>query len=159
MGPGVGKGLGFHVWDIQLKNVTKTFVQNDQIGVILFTCSAILVKLSLLILYLRLFNPNRLTRYLIFGGMIACSLFYSITIIISAAFCVPDPSGPNDDRAWLKQSKTCRPAVVKIAFAQGIFGTISDIYLLVIPLQIILRLNLATQRRIGMVAVFGTGIM
>ena len=131
----------------------------EQAAVILFPLGALSVKLSLFILYLRLFKPNRLTRWLIIIGMAACVIFYTVTIILNAALCVPSPQGPNDTQAWILQSESCGWPEQLISVAQGAFGTFSDIYLLVIPLQMVMRLHLPTRRKLAISAVFLTGIM
>ena len=46
-----------------------------------------------------------------------------------------------------------------LAFCQGIFGTLSDIYLLVIPIRSIFQLHLSVERKIGVSAIFAIGIM
>lgn len=41
----------------------------------------------------------------------------------------------------------------------GIFGLISDLYILAIPVWLISRLTFPTKRKIGVIAVFMTGLM
>lgn len=47
----------------------------------------------------------------------------------------------------------------KMAIAQGAFGIVSDIYLLLIPVQSIMILTLPLAKRIGVAMVFSTGLM
>ena len=91
--------------------------------------------------------------------MVICSLFYVVSIIITCVICVPSPSVPDDDAAWLSKVQSCGPNEASLALAQGIFGTVSDVYLLVIPIQMLLRLHLALKRKLGICAVFATGVL
>lgn len=160
MGQGIGRGLGVHIWDIQVDDLNKDFIQRDQIVIDLFAFATVFVKLSLFILYLRLFRPNALTRYLVIFGMVICSLFYAISIIIDFVLWIPSPSHLNDDdAAWRSRAHSSGPTETSLSLAQGIFGMISDIYLLVIPIQMVSRLHLPTRRKVGICAVFATGIM
>ena len=115
--------------------------------------------MSLFLLYLRLFKPNKITRWLIYGGIFACGIFYSASIISNCAFCMPKPGQPNDDATWLSRAVECSLPSQHLAIAQAVFGTISDIYLLVIPIQSIFQLKLPTERKIGVSAIFMIGIM
>jgi len=117
------------------------------------------VKLSLFLLYLRLFKPNRITRWLIYGGIIACGIFYSFSLISNSALCMPKPGQPNDAAHWLLRTKDCSKPSQHLAIAQAAFGTLSDFYLLVIPIHSIFQLNLPTRRKIGVSAIFLVGIM
>ena len=46
--------------------------QSTLTGLNLYAASALRVKLSLFLLYLRLFQSSRITRWLIYGGIAAC---------------------------------------------------------------------------------------
>ena len=72
---------------------------------------------------------------------------------------MPKPGQPDDDATWLTRAIECSSPSQHLALAQAVFGTISDIYLLVIPIQSIFRLKLPMQRKIGVSAIFMIGVM
>ena len=72
---------------------------------------------------------------------------------------MPKPGQPNDSATWqLRAAKLAKP-IEHVAIAQAVFGTLSDCYLLVIPIQSIFQLKLPIQRKIGVSAIFLVGIM
>ena len=179
MGP--GKWLGTHLWDIRAISFTKAYFQvcrsrrheelilnnglfenapqSSLAAVNLYAASAFFVKLSLFILYLRIFKPNRGTRWLIYGGITVCGLFYSASIISNCALCLPRPGQPDDLPTWASHFQGCNIQAEQLALVQGVFGTLSDIYLLVIPIKSVFQLQLPTGRKLGVSAIFMTGIM
>lgn len=179
MGP--GKWLGTHIWDIRVISFTKAYFQvchsqrRQELGlnknslehapqsnlaaINLYAASALFVKLSLFLLYLRLFKPNRITRWLIYGGIVVCGLFYSASIISNCVLCMPHPGQPNDLPTWELRAGDCNIPSIRLALVQGVFGTLSDIYLLVVPIRSVFQLHLPTSRKLGVSAIFMTGIM
>ena len=125
----------------------------------MYAVSAFFVKLSLFLLYLRLFKPNRTTRWLIYGGTLACGAFYGSSIISNCVLCVPRPGGQHNATTWVLASTRCSAASEQLAIAQGVFSAVGDVYLLVIPIQSIFRLRLPLNRKIGVSAIFMVGIM
>ncbi len=88
-----------------------------------------------------------------------CGLFYSASIISNCVLCIPKPGQPDDATTWLLRADECTLPAQHLAIVQGVFGTLSDIYLLVIPIQSIFKLHLPTKRKIGVSAIFMIGIM
>lgn len=97
------------------------------------------VKLSLLLLYLRIFAPDRVTRYLIYFGMAGCIVIYTILMFlpIFASIFV----------------------VVKSNKALGVMNVISDVYILCVPTAAISKLQLSKKRKIGVMLVYIAGVM
>jgi hypothetical protein len=71
---------------------------------VLYAIAALFVKLSLFILYLRLFQVNKTARNLIYGGIICCCLFYVAAISTSAALETPSPDKSNNLVAWMENN-------------------------------------------------------
>ena len=72
---------------------------------------------------------------------------------------MPKPGQPNDSASWLLSGQECRVPSQNFAISQGVFGTSSDIYLLVVPIQSIFQLMLPMKRKLRVGAVFMLGIM
>ena len=158
-GPSIGKLLGIHMYDLPLKAATKEFFQRINASLITYAAGSLFVKLSLFLLYLRLFRPNKVTRWLIIGGMIACTIAYPAVIIISCVLCVPPPARANEDLAWLVKSAQCAYGLTRVGVFLGAFGPVSDIYLLVLPFQAVMGLYMPLRRKLGVSAVFSTGVV
>ncbi len=72
---------------------------------------------------------------------------------------MPTPGQPNDDSAWLLRASESTRRLLVAGVVLPVFGTLSDIYLLVIPIQMIFQLHFPTERKIGVSAVFMIGIL
>lgn len=60
---------------------------------------------------------------------------------------------------WLLRAWKVDEVAHKFLVVQGSFGTLSDIYLLVIPIRSIFQLHLSIRRRLGISSIFLIGIM
>lgn len=72
---------------------------------------------------------------------------------------MPRPGQPNELASWLASEQVCASPTIRLALVQAVFGTLSDIYLLVIPIKSVFQLQLPTSRKVGVSAVFMTGTM
>lgn len=134
-------------------------LQHILICSVLFAASAFSVKLSLFLLYFRLFQIQNVTRWLIYSGIIVCGLFYSGMIIASCALYIPPPDHQNTSLTWWLRAWKADDVAHRLLIVQGSFGTMSDIYLLVIPIRSIFQLQLPIRRRLGISSIFLIGIM
>ena len=125
----------------------------------LYAVVAFFVKLSLFLLYLRLFKPNRCTRWLVCGGIITCGLFYSASIVGNCVIVMPKPGQLDDEMAWLLRASQSGHRLLVISIIQSVFSTLSDIYLLIVPVQMIFQLHFSLGRKIGVSSVFMMGIL
>lgn len=82
--------------------------------------------------------------------------FYTITCLVSVAYCVP-----KSGKSWL--SLPTLPLCTKMMFdtssIRGVFSAVSDIYVLCIPTHLVLGLRLQRGRKIGVCAIFLTGLV
>jgi hypothetical protein len=119
-------------------------------GIVIF-----FAKASLFLLYLRLFSPDRCTRNLIYFGLVVTFLVYLGTTVATGAFCIPRPG-----ESWFGAviSLRCSKGLF-MAFVQGIFNVISDFYILVIPVPVVLKLQLPLRKKIGVCAIVMTGLL
>lgn len=120
----------------------------------LYPLLILLTKVSLFLLYYRVFSLDRRTRLLIHAGIGVNALFYAISFALILSFCSPGP-GQN-----LVQTFAASPHCVVDARILGIiqasFNVVSDVYLLGTPLPIISKLQLSRQKKIGVTAIFMT---
>ena len=97
------------------------------------------LKLSLLLLYLRIFAPDKVTRYLIYLGMTICIVAYTILMFLNIF------SNVN--------------TVIAANKSLGAVNFSSDVYILCVPITAISKLQLSMKKKIGVMFVFMTGFM
>lgn len=124
----------------------------------MYYISACFVKLSLLVLYHRVFDPSRTARILIWVGAVLTFIFYIIATGVFLGFCIPH----NEDYAlggWLSLQYADRCAMVDgdIASAAGVVGAVLDLYILAIPLACLWGLRTSFHRKVGLSIVFMAG--
>lgn len=112
-------------------------------------------KLSLFLLYLRIFIVNRVMKWAIYAGIVAVIGFYVATGVYFGYACLP-----GQDETWLLASlaQRCHDVTV-LELPQGIFGLLSDLYLYILPIPVIMRLNFGRKKKVGTLAIFGTGLL
>ena len=114
------------------------------------------IKISILILYMRVFSPHRQVRYWIYAGMGYTFITNTVTTVLFGALCAPRNG---QDYIIQYTAPICVDNVDNLALAISIVNFVSDIYLLVLPLPMIWKLQLSPKRRMGLIAIFSTGIL
>ena len=97
------------------------------------------LKLSLLLLYLRIFAPDKVTRYLIYFGMTICIVAYTVLMFLNIFSNVD--------------------TVIAANKSLGAVNFSSDVYILCVPITAISKLQLSMKKKIGVMFVFMTGFM
>lgn len=112
-----------------------------------------LIKISILLLYLRIFHIEKKLRLLIQGSIVGLTLVYTAYVTVQVIQLTQCAS-----IAALVTYPVCQN-VYDIALAQGIANVISDFWVLFLPMRALLKLQMNGKRRIGIVALFGTGLI
>ncbi|TRX88040.1 hypothetical protein FHL15_011042 [Xylaria flabelliformis] len=158
-----GSPLGPHQWNVRLSHFNASFLERTLSSIVLFSLSSLFVKTALLVLYLRVFAPNRYARMMIWVGITTIVAFYIIAIILNIRFCVPiSMTTPVPDRdAWVRKLKAsnCSQPVYNLNAATGLFGVVSDLYVLIIPVSMVYKLKIPRNRKIGILGIFLTGLL
>lgn len=98
-----------------------------------------LTKLSLLLLEIRLFSPDRIFKYLILAGIVLCFLAYTAFL-----FCL----------IFFKDV-----LLLKVNVVMGAFNVFSDICILCLPMLAVSQLRLPRGKRFGVMLIFLSGIL
>ena len=122
---------------------------------LLYSPTIMLAKLSLLILYLQVFRPKAVMRYLIYFGMAITVSFYTATTIAFGVLTIPRP-GQNLIQAILS-SNTAQD--IPLSVVQACFNVVTDFYILVLPIIGVWLLQFPTRKKIAVSAIFFTGIL
>ena len=115
-----------------------------------------LTKLPLFLLYLRPIAVTLWFRYAIYFGIAACAVFYAAAII---AYSVPCIVRPGETWLQVRSSSYCLQEGIPVTYMEGIFGLLSDIYLFMLPIPVILSLHLSLRKRLGVISIFATGLL
>ena len=115
---------------------------------------AFCAKLSLFLLYYRLFSCRKWVRYLVYLGIGATAATYTATTIVYGYACLP-----RRGQDWIEAglSSRCHQEFSMICFVRGPFNLLSDLYLLLVPLPAIWQLHLPLRKRLGIAGIFLTG--
>ncbi|RYP83963.1 hypothetical protein DL769_001269 [Monosporascus sp. CRB-8-3] len=156
----LGDSLGPHQWNVRLSAITPNYITGSIVVTCLYSVSAMLIKTSLLVLYLRVFQPVKSANISIWIGIGTIVLFYVICIITTSVYCNsnrwPNTANPVEFLAMQAESSCNRPQLT-LSAAQGIFSTLSDVYVLIIPTILVWGLRLPLGRRIGICGIFLVG--
>lgn len=115
-----------------------------------------LAKLSILLLYLRIFEIKKSIRVGVVIGAVWAFLAYIPNIVVSGYFCAPRIGQPWDIRI----GSTCdQPATKKWLVTSAAMSLVLDIFILVLPIPVVLRLHLNGKRRIGVFLIFFTAVL
>lgn len=129
------------------------------IGEILYAPNILLVKMSILVQYLKIFAPRKSVNPFVFVGawlVIACSsIFYIVDMFFTIFACSPR------EKIWNKFfiGGHCPINYNAIIIATAIFNIISDIAILVLPVSALWKLQMARKKKIGITLLFATGLV
>lgn len=125
-------------------------------SLIIYALTATCVKVTLLLLYLRIFRPSHQANIMIWLGIAFVALFYLACAIAYIILFVPRPGG---NSAWGVMSHRTTMIIMNTATAQGVVGCVQDLYILMIPIYLVSGLRLARGKKIGVIALFLTGAL
>ncbi|KAL8962327.1 MAG: hypothetical protein Q9193_001248 [Seirophora villosa] len=114
-----------------------------------------MAKLTLFLLYLRLFSVDRLTKYLVYFGMTIITPFYLGAMLVAIINCSPRTG---ETRFQGLDSNRCGRQRY-MGFVQTVFNLISDFYLLIIPVNVVRKLQMPTRKKIEVLSLFMFGIL
>lgn len=147
-------GLGRHVNTVPLSNITE-LLQLVYAGYLMFDIGIVFPKLSVLFFYERVFGrANRrmvLIRWIFISFIVAWLLF---RIPADIWGCTPPK------KSWLPDTPGhCLNDLNNFAIylAAGLFNSLLDLALLIIPLPMIWKLQMRPMRKIGIFAAFVCG--
>ena len=117
--------------------------------------SIFFAKASLLLLYLRIFGPKQSTRYAIYIGLVFAFRLYWINIPITAYYCAPSVG-----RSWsiIGIGLKCKKTLI-LGLLQGPLNVVLDLFIFILPIPVVMRLQMSSRRRFAVLSVFLTGIL
>ena len=112
-------------------------------------------KLALFLLYFRIFSCDRWTKIGIYLGIVSNLLFYAAAVTVFGVLGIR-----RSGESWLSNAETARyRKAYLMAYIQGSFGVVSDIYIFILPLPVLWRLNMTPRKKLVVSSVFLAGFM
>ncbi|KAI1737523.1 hypothetical protein F4680DRAFT_427982 [Xylaria scruposa] len=144
-----------HQWDIPACWFTATYLKQLFAQVITFGITLLFSKAAIFLLYLEIFGIKASLRKAVYAGLAFNVLTYLTFIPIGAYYEAPHAGLP-----W--ESLFTHPGAYAL-MPWGIFigaaSVLIDIYVFILPLPTILKLNMSTSKRLQLLAVFGTAFV
>ena len=114
----------------------------------------IFVKITFFILYWNIFKPFRWLKFSIIGGAIVVTGVYTACTLASLIGATPRAG-----QSWIASSASSRAAIgIRISIPLAAWALASDVFILLLPISGVLRLQLSPKKRFGLLMVFMTGI-
>lgn len=148
--------VGKHQWDVRLvEYLSGNFITTSAIMGFLAPLTLLFIKLTFFLLYFQVFRPFRWLRVSVYIGATLTCAFYGAASIAQLVFSVPRPG-----QTWLEPALSGefnKADVLSVPLSAVGLGI--DIALLVMPIAAVMRLQLPTKRKIGVLFIFMFGIL
>ncbi|MCJ1389993.1 hypothetical protein MMC18_002851 [Xylographa bjoerkii] len=149
----ISYGLGTDLWNIPFGGFDLiawarwTYVQD-----LVYSLVMGFIKISILMLYFRLFKVVGIVRWLIYGTIVYIALYTIVGDLITIFACRPL------NKLWdgLPYGMCLSTAAVGLALAS--LQITADMFVLAIPVPVILGLQLPLKQKLGVMSIFGAGI-
>ncbi|GJN70186.1 hypothetical protein PLICBS_004239 [Purpureocillium lilacinum] len=148
--------FGTHMWDMSVAHTLSddfliaSFFSNWPTGLVWA-----LAKTSFFLMYLQIFGPLPWLRICVYIGLFLNWGFYTAVIVASIYYQAPNP-GQTWQEGFLNDRYT-KSFNMTIPIASG--SLFLDTYIFVLPLIAVSKLRLSTKKKIGVMAVFATGLI
>ncbi|KAF9252387.1 hypothetical protein LCP9604111_2383 [Penicillium roqueforti] len=148
-GLGVRYGTGKHKWDLVKADVLPS-AKIRYVTHIIYTLISGLIKVSICLLYLRVFPNIRV----ICLGTIALVTAMSVAIILATIFQCTPVNAVFDEQKY--EHHTCF-ASIPFWYAGAALSLVTDIWILLLPLRTVLGLHLKTSKKFAVAALLSLG--
>ena len=132
------------------------------------------MKSALIILYIRIFRPSKRVQVVLQYSIVLVVIAYVVGIVASVSICAPvvsrnehteikiediNTSNITDGMEIFQLDNGCVTPLLTIAGVISIFSVITDFYVLIVPIGLILSTRLPPQQKLGICAIFLTGLL
>jgi hypothetical protein len=144
-------GLGRHVWDVRPEHFAH--IRNSQfIMDMVYLVGIMWAKISILLLYVKVFHIRRRFRWFCYFMMAITSAYCTTFFFIYAFDCKPVYYNWHFD----PMHYDCID-ITHVKMATGAVNILTDLIIVLMPLPLVLQLHLAKAQKVGLFLVFSTG--
>ncbi|CAG8971536.1 hypothetical protein HYALB_00005432 [Hymenoscyphus albidus] len=148
----VRHGLGKDIWSIPFESIT-AILYIYYFDEVLYLGSLMMIRLSMLCLYLRMF-PQRGFKRIIYA-IIAINIIYSIAFIVASVFqCIPVQA------AWTRWDGTVPAKCINanaVGWSSAFINIVLHAIIIILPLPMLMRLLMSWEQNIQTLIMFGLG--
>jgi hypothetical protein len=112
-------------------------------------------KAPILLLYIRLFGVKKWLKVASYVTLICTFVVFFVGMVYVGVACDPGSKPKPLDAKFIQ---SCISKSTKTGVTLGTTSVIADVMILVLPIPVILKLQMATPKKIGLFIVFLTGI-
>ncbi|KAI0168536.1 hypothetical protein BJ166DRAFT_259214 [Pestalotiopsis sp. NC0098] len=150
-------GAYIHIWDIRLKDLPAIY-KLFYTGTLLYLCIVLLIKAAILLEWASIFVPagTRNGFFWASHAVLAMHLtFFLIMIVFVLVNCSPL------DKNWnpIIPGKCFNPNPTGTSVAVSVFSLTFDIIIFLLPQRVVWKLQMSRQKKIGVSALFGIGLL
>ncbi len=147
---------GRHMWDVSISQAASTdFLVPAFLYVVLYPPTLTLIRISFFIMYLDIFGVLQGLKIGAWVGGIVTTLFGVVMTILSFVCATPYPH-----ESWFAQKFTERAElIVRFSLPQSGVGLAIDIYVLILPMMGVTRLQMPFRRKLGVMLIFLSAIL
>lgn len=143
-------GGGYHYWDVSAEDQVY-FRKFCYIATVLYCPMALLVKIALLSILIRIFAPYKRRIYFIYGFLAALTIYYTVAEIVKIRMCDPVPG------YWtLDPTANCLDQQAAL-IADSVISMVSDILILVLPLPLTWSLQMSRNKKLRVIGMLSAG--
>ncbi|KAJ6114887.1 hypothetical protein N7486_000665 [Penicillium sp. IBT 16267x] len=144
-------GIGRHIWDEPTTWIVPAF-KYFTIAQYIYLIMTATIKLTFLAFYYRVFAHVRSMRLTIVGGMAFIAVSHTLMVFLTVFSCSPISAH------WdvFNTTAKCWPEMI-LPYASGALSSSSDLFVLLLPIHSLWKLNMKVGSRIRIIGVFGVG--
>lgn len=137
------------------QSLTGTFTQLANASQILYGPLIFMTKLSILLLFLRIFIPTRTSKTFFFVHLLLWTnlFFYLINTFIKIFECTPR------SKIWMPKTAGHCVSIPWMIVVAAIINVISDFTILILPIASVWSLQMGRRQKLAASAVFAAGIL
>lgn len=142
-------GVGKHAWEVRVELLTP-FLKYAYTQSLIYTVGIYLAKLSILLLYYRVFGINQHFRWAVHAVTVMWTVYSIIGALLIVFECIPI------HKSWDPLTPGHCISLINIAVAGGYIYIITDFLILFMPTPMIWGLNLPKKMKLAVVGIFAT---
>ncbi|KAL8685955.1 MAG: hypothetical protein Q9218_007442 [Villophora microphyllina] len=146
-----------HQWDVPILPNVPAYLRKMIIVVdLMYGPIAFCAKLTLFLLYYRLFGRHRWLRYLVYIGIGIAAAQYTAGAVVYGYLCLP-----RSGESWIEAglSSRCHKQFIMSCYVRGPINVLNDLLILLMPLPAVWQLQLPLRKRLGITGIFFTGAL
>lgn len=111
------------------------------------------VKLSLLILYYRVFGVNQCFRWALYVVISIWTLYSWADTLVVIFQCIPV------HKTWSPTEPGHCLDLIKLGVASGYINILTDLMIIILPIPVVMSLQLSPKTQLAVIAIFATGTL